>query len=86
MGVSDQVCALIRAHSAVQVHRRGSSKPWLPAVAKIETSGGQHSPTVWDGAPPCGHHREGVLRFKPSSPLPRSIKLQIARAGEDAPR
>ena len=31
-------------------------------------------------------HREGVLRFKPISPRPQSIELQITRAGEDAPR
>ncbi len=48
--------------------------------------GGQYAPLTWDGAPPDGHHREGVLRFKPISPKPKSIELQITRAGEDAPR
>jgi hypothetical protein len=41
---------------------------------------------AWDGAPPGGHHREGVLRFKPISPQPQAIELQFTRAGEGAPR
>ena len=52
----------------------------------LDGAGGRHSPTAWDGAPPGGHHREGVLRFKPVSPQPQSIELQITRAGEDALR
>jgi len=49
-------------------------------------AGRQYAPLAWDGVPPGGHHREGVLRFKPIAPKPQSIELQITRAGEDAPR
>jgi hypothetical protein len=52
----------------------------------LDSAGGRFAPVAWDGAPPGGHHREGVLRFKPISPRPQSIELQITRAGEDAPR
>jgi len=52
----------------------------------IDSTGGRFTPVAWDGAPPGGHHREGVLRFKPVSPQPQSIELQITRAGEDSPR
>jgi len=52
----------------------------------LDSAGGRFTPVAWDGAPPGGHHREGVLRFKPVSPQPQSIELQITRAGEDAPR
>lgn len=52
----------------------------------LDGVGGRHAPLAWDGAPPGGHHREGVLRFKPVSPQPQSIELQIKRAGETAPR
>jgi hypothetical protein len=52
----------------------------------LDGAGGRHAPLAWDGAPPGGHHREGVLRFKPISPRPQAIELQISRAGEDAPR
>ncbi len=52
----------------------------------LDGAAGRFAPVGWDGAPPGGHHREGVLRFKPVSPQPQSIELQITRAGEDAPR
>ncbi len=43
------------------------------------------SPT-WEGAPLGGHHRKGVLRFKPVVPRPKSVELRIRLAGETAPR
>ena len=52
----------------------------------LDGAGGRYAAVAWDGAPPGGHHREGVLRFKPVSRQPQSIELQITRAGEDAPR
>ena len=52
----------------------------------LDEAGRRYAPVAWDGAPPGGHHREGVLRFKPPLPPPQSIDLQITRAGEDAPR
>ena len=45
-----------------------------------------HSPLKWQGDPPGGHHRQGVLQFKSVSPLPASIELQITRSGETTPR
>ena len=51
-----------------------------------DSASGRFTPVAWDGAPPGGHHREGVLRFNPVSPRPQSIELQITRADEEAPR
>ena len=70
----------------LDTHSQDLSDDLLKLSLLVDGAGGQHSPTAWDGAPPGGHHREGVLRFKPISPQPQSIELQIARAGEDAPR
>lgn len=44
------------------------------------------APLEWQGDPPGGHHRRGVLRFKPPSPAPRTIELRIQRPGEAVPR
>lgn len=44
------------------------------------------APLEWQGDPPGGHHRRGVLRFKPPSPAARTIELRIQRPGEAAPR
>lgn len=59
----------------------------LVKSAKLVADGGaSYAPTAWQGDPPGGHHREGVLRFKPISPQPQAIELQIQRAGEAAAR
>ena len=67
-------------------HSQDLSDDLVKSSLLLDGAGGQHSPTAWDGAPPDGHHREGVLRFKPISPRPQSIELRITRPGEDAPR
>jgi hypothetical protein len=59
----------------------------LPKAALlVDSDGRQYTPTAWDGAAPGGHHRKGVLRFKPVSPPPQAIELQIRRPGEASPR
>ena len=70
----------------LDTHSQDLSDDLVKSSLLLDGAGGRHSPTAWDGAPPGGHHREGVLRFKPISPRPQSIELQITRAGEDALR
>ena len=70
----------------LDTHSQDLSDDLVKSSLLVDGAGGRHSPTAWVGAPPGGHHREGVLRFKPISPRPQSIELQITRAGEDAPR
>jgi hypothetical protein len=43
-------------------------------------------PIGWSGAPPGGHHREGVLRFAaPTAPV-QVVELRIQRSGESSAR
>ena len=59
----------------------------LTKTAVLMTSDGKRYPPVgWQGDGPGGHHRNGLLAFKPVSPRPQSVDLQIQRAGEPAPR
>ena len=46
----------------------------------------QYMPLDWKGAPPGGHHRKGLLRFKAILPQPQSMELQIRLAGDPSPR
>jgi len=41
---------------------------------------------AWEGAPPGGHHRKGLLQFKAIVPQPRSMELQIRLTGDASPR
>ena len=70
----------------LDTHSQDLSDDLVKLSLLLDGPGGKYSPTAWNGAPPGGHHREGMLRFKPISPRPQSIELQITRAGEGAPR
>lgn len=52
----------------------------------VTPDGKQFSPIAWQGDPPGGHHRKGVLRFDAVSPTPERIELLIQRPGEQQPR
>ena len=58
----------------------------LTKSAVLVADGKQYTPLSWEGAPPGGHHRKGLLHFRASVPQPRSMELQIRLAGDAAPR
>lgn len=47
----------------------------------VAGSGKPQPPLAWDGDPPGGHHRKGVLRFQPPSVMPQKLELQINGIG-----
>ena len=54
----------------------------LVAVSELVIEGGKsYKPISWEGSPPGGHHRSGVLKFDPISPKPKSIELKIKNVG-----
>lgn len=48
----------------------------------LDEKGGKYKPVAWEGAPPGGHHREGVLTFKALAPAPNSVELRISNVGD----
>lgn len=59
----------------------------LARSATLTTDDGRtFRPVSWEGAPPGGHHREGLLAFDVPAPRPGVIELRIARLGESGPR
>ena len=52
----------------------------------VDDKGNQFPPIAWEGDPPQGHHRSGILKFKPISPKPKSIELRIGKIGEISER
>lgn len=71
---------------ALDTHSRDLSDDLVKDSVLIDARGTRYPPIAWEGAPPGGHHRSGVLRFKGLPTLPEAIELQIRRAGEAAPR
>jgi hypothetical protein len=70
----------------LDTHSQDLNDDLMKSAVLRDGTGGQHAPVGWDGAGPGGHHREGVLRFKPVSPRPQAIELLITRPGEPGPR
>ena len=54
------------------------SEDLIQVSTLIDGNGREYKPISWDGDGPGGHHRAGILRFRPISPLPESIELKIS--------
>ena len=47
----------------------------------VDQRGNEQRPLTWEGDPPGGHHRKGVLVFKSVGPLPTVVTLKIRGIG-----
>ena len=54
--------------------------------ASLHAAGASAAPLAWQGDPPGGHHRKGVLSFKAVTPAPAALELRLQRPGEPSPR
>jgi hypothetical protein len=70
----------------LDTHSQDLNDDLTKSAVLLDGTGAKYTPSTWDGAAPGGHHREGVLRFKPVSPRPQAIELLITRPGEPGPR
>ena len=53
----------------------------LKAAILNGDNGQNEAPLGWEGDAPGGHHRKGVLVFKPITPRPASVTLKIQQVG-----
>lgn len=65
----------------LNTHSEELSEDLVAVSELIDDQGKSYKPTAWEGAPPGGHHREGILKFNPVSPKPKSIELKIKNVG-----
>ena len=70
---------------ALETHTKALNDD-LAKSSVLIADGKQYLPLGWEGAPPGGHHRKGVLRFKAIVPPPAAVELQIRLAGDPSPR
>lgn len=45
-----------------------------------------YKPTIWEGDPPAGHHRKGILKFNSIDPKPNFIVIKMENIGGIAER
>lgn len=71
---------------SLNTHSQELSDDLVAVSVLIADGGAKRKAKSWQGDPPGGHHRKGVLSFDAVSPAPAKIELQIQRPGEAAPR
>lgn len=70
----------------LETHSRDLIDDLKSLVTLVADGGVRRVPTAWEGDPPGGHHRKGVLRFSPVTPWSQAIELVVSRPGETSPR
>jgi hypothetical protein len=65
----------------MDTHTRPLNEDLARAAVLVDDGGRQHAPVAWQGDPPGGHHRKGILRFLSSVDRAKTIELQISDVG-----
>ena len=55
---------------------------FLEAVSLFDEQGKKYKAISWEGSPPGGHHREGILTFRSIKPAPRELKMEMFNVGD----
>ena len=54
----------------------------MRAIAHLkDANGAAHAALAWEGDPPGGHHRKGILVFAPIAPMPARLLLTLGPIG-----
>jgi len=70
----------------LETHTQNLTDDLKTGAVLVVGGGAKQAPLSWEGDPPGGHHRKGVLRYAAVSPLPDAFELRIQRPDEPAPR
>jgi hypothetical protein len=65
----------------MDTHTKPLDEDIAHAAVLVDDSGRQHPALAWQGDPPGGHHRKGILRFPLPAERSKIIELQISGVG-----
>ena len=66
----------------MNTHSGDLSQDMVAVCTLKDNSGREYRPTNWDGSPPGGHHRSGVLEFPEIGDAAKSITLVIREVAD----
>lgn len=66
---------------ALSTHSVALDQDMRRAAVLMDAAGAPRQAQRWDGDPPGGHHRKGVLRFQPLADMPEFLDLRIKGIG-----
>ncbi|MCL5797357.1 MAG: hypothetical protein M1366_00960 [Patescibacteria group bacterium] len=61
----------------LDTHTGSLDQDLVAQVRLVDDKSNEYKAVGWEGAPPGGHHREGILKFSSVTPRPTSIELKI---------
>jgi len=65
----------------LETHTQPLDQDLAKVATLIDAQGKSHAPLAWEGDPPGGHHRRGMLRFQPLAGNPAAVELRISGVG-----
>jgi hypothetical protein len=65
----------------LDTHSQDLSQDLTRSAVLVDRQGKRYPPLAWEGAGPGGHHREGVLKFKPLAPEADAVVLELSGIG-----
>lgn len=66
---------------SMDTHAGELSTDMMRAAVFEDEDGTVHLPTSWEGDPPGGHHRAGVLHFGTFTPMPKKVDFTLLNIG-----
>ncbi|MEK7660215.1 MAG: hypothetical protein AAB343_03370 [Patescibacteria group bacterium] len=69
-------------HIVMSTHSVELDQDMMSVAVLVDDVGREYGPVRWEGAPPGGHHRDGVLTFNQILPVPKSLELTITDIGD----
>jgi len=65
----------------MDTHSNPLNENLIQVAALVDEAGRRYTPVAWQGDPPGGHHRKGVLQFLAPAGMPKSIELRMNGVG-----
>ncbi len=65
----------------MDTHSKPLDEDLAQAAVLVDEAGRRYPPPAWQGDPPGGHHRKGVLQFAAPAEMPKSVELRIDGVG-----
>ena len=79
--LADSGAAVWEFEVVMDTHSKELSTDLAQTAVLTDDTGRDYAPIAWQGDPPGGHHREGILQFPPPAGNPKSVELKIKDIG-----
>ena len=65
----------------MDTHTKPLEEDLAQSAVLVDEAGRRYRPVAWQGDPPGGHHRKGILQFSAPGDMPKTVELQIDGVG-----